>query len=356
VKSIYQALLAQPPKGDPRARDIYEAVCRVAGRPKLEKQMHSLKYLSSGENIGAAIQRAVLDVYHHQMSWIDSAQLENDGQTALKIQTKFGMPDRPELSLPVPVRVIRLPKNLEHIVQIHALAVVAAELIKELLQKYRVLGFSDGFAVSAVQRFLRRGDLTKADLVPLTHSPEFVQFELSGPALIGAMARTHQGYQVSCTEELLSLPQRVRQVQVAVTSCGPIEPEPQGRLARIMRASVSKEQTYEDLIANLKGQSVVGDIMYHFLKQDGSIYPRNDTSRNLESINPKQLYHTPDVTDAPPIYSVSPDGLRDIAKRGVCLLVVHTASRAAVTHAALRRKSVNLIVITAEAADRLLKL
>ena len=112
----------------------------------------------------------------------------------------------------------------------------------------------------------------------------------------------------------------------------------------------------EDLIANLKGQSVVGDIMYHFLKQDGSIYPRNDTSRNLESINPKQLYHTPDVTDAPPIYSVSPDGLRDIAKRGVCLLVVHTASRAAVTHAALRRKSVNLIVITAEAADRLLKL
>src|SRR2546426_3744726 len=139
VKSIYQALLAQPPKGDPRARDIYEAVCRVAGRPKLEKQMHSLKYLSSGENIGAAIQRAVLDVYHHQMSWIDSAQLENDGQTALKIQTKFGMPDRPELSLPVPVRVIRLPRNLEHIVQIHALAVVAAELIKELLQKYRVL-------------------------------------------------------------------------------------------------------------------------------------------------------------------------------------------------------------------------
>jgi DNA-binding transcriptional regulator LsrR (DeoR family)/transcriptional regulator with XRE-family HTH domain len=356
VKAIYQALLAYPPKGDPRARDIYEAVCRVPGREQLEKQLYSLNYPNPGENISSAIQRAILDVYDHQMHCIDPARLENDGETALKIQRKFKMPDRPELSLQVPVRVIQLPRRLEHVVQIHALAVVAAELIKELLQKYRILGFSDGFAVSTIQRFLRRGDLAKADLVPLTHSPEFVQFELSGPALIGAMARTHLGYQVSSTQELLSLPQRVRQVQVAVTSCGPIDPESQGRLARLMHASVNQEQTYEDLIAKLKKQGVVGDIMYHFLQRNGRVYPQNDTSRSLESINPEKLYDTPDFKDAPPIYSVSPDGLRDIARRGVCLLVVHTASRAAVTRAALLRKSVNLIVITGEAADRLLKL
>ena len=96
--------------------------------------------------------------------------------------------------------------------------------------------------------------------------------------------------------------------------------------------------------------------MYHFLQRDGGVYPKKDESRHLEKIDPDQLSKDPPREDAPPIYSVSPDGLAEIARRGVCMLVVHSTSRAPVARAALKRRSVNLIVITEDAARKLLKL
>jgi transcriptional regulator with XRE-family HTH domain len=351
------AFFGEPPRGDPRSMDIYEALSRAMPEKELERHIRSLSYLLPGETIAAAITRSVLDVFHHQLAWIDPERLERDRDQERRIQDCFDLPDREELAETVPARVIKLPAAMVPIMKIHALASMTAQLIKALLGTYSTLGLADGFSMGLCERFIRRGDLSRAELVPLTHTPQFVHYEFSGPTLLGAMTRTHHGYQVGSKLELSKLQERIRQVQVAVTSCGSMEPETHGRLAQLMpRVPGKPAETYSRLIENYKKMGVVGDLLYHFLKSNGEVFPPRDPSRYLERMDARGLARNPPKNNPPPIYAVSPDGLADIASRGVAILMVHTVSRAAVARAALvrTRRPINFVVISDDAAEALL--
>jgi hypothetical protein len=221
-----------------------------------------------------------------------------------------------------------------------------------------VLGTSDGFACSTALHFLRRGDLTKTELVPLTFSPRFIQYELSGTTIVGSMARTHKGYCVSATTELSELRKKLADVQVAVTACGAVlKSEPKSRLARLFRETQQK-QSYEDLRRELNAENVIGDLMYYFLRADSSVYEKPEVCKKLEFAEPAELYDlTPDVS-TPVVYALSLEGLVRVAQRGVVLLLVHGEERAQVAHAALQKepRPVSFIVATEAAAQAMSEL
>ena len=354
-----EAFFGEPPRGDPRSMDIYEALSRAVPQEELERQIEDLGYRLPGESTAAAVTRSVLDVFHHQMAWIDPGRLDRDKDKERRIQDTFDLPDREELSETVPARVFKLPATMVPIMKIHALASAIAQLIRALLGRYTILGLADGFAMATCERFIRRGDLSRAELVPLTHTPQYVHYELSGPTLLGAMTRTHFGYQVGSNLELSRLQERIRQVQVAVTSCGSMNPASHGRLALLMPREPGKPpETFSRLIENYRKHGVVGDLLYHFLRSSGEVYPPGDRSRYLEMMDAGSLAKNPPKDNPPPIYAVSPDGLADIAARGVAILMVHTVSRAAVARAALirSRRPINFVVITDDAAEALLSI
>jgi DNA-binding transcriptional regulator LsrR (DeoR family) len=326
--------------------------------PQLYELVKATKYGLPGENPQATVTRAILDVYHHQQVWIEQNLLPRDRDVELEVQKKFKLPDRLELVDRIPVRVINMSPKLETLIQIHALGAVAATLVAEFLQRYNILGFADGFAASTVMRFLRRGSMNKTVLVPLTHTPRFVHYEMSGATLVGAMARMHYGYQVRSTLELADLPAAVRTVQVAVLSCGSVlKLEPKSRLARFLRESKSRK-AYEQVVQELKDRGVVGDLLYHYLKGDGTVDEKHPLSRPLESARPAALYPRDPAHSTPMVYAVSPDGLARIAERGVSLLLVHAEERAEIACAAMKRdkKPVNFIVTSSAAAKRMLAL
>ena len=358
--SLPAALLADPPRGDLHAREIYEAVCHLTPEDKLHDLIQSLGFLLPGESFESAATRAILDTFHFQLAWIDTARLPRLTALEEKIQKNFELPDRPELSDPRPVRVIDLDPRLDTVVQIHALAAVAAALIKELLLVYHILGLSDGFTVSTIQKFLRRSDLNKAELVPCTYTPQFINYELSGPTLIGSMARTHHGYRVRSTTELTQLKQRIEKIEVVVTSCGSIlVPEPEGRLARLLReTNPNSKHSYYKLIDALRKEDAVGDLMYHFLTKEGRSLKARNADRALEKVElgPDGAFPKLSSDDAPQIYAVSPDGLAKIASRGVSLLIVQNQQRAAVARAALCCHAINALVMSKAAAEKLAEL
>jgi DNA-binding transcriptional regulator LsrR (DeoR family) len=351
------ALLARPPEGDPRALEIYEAACRLTPDEELAERVKALHYDDPGESAADSVIRAILDVYWLHAVHMDHELLPRDEPLEKQLHAKLGMPERPEVSDHHAIRVVNLPKDMHPIIQIHALAAVAAAIIRELLRTFSVLGFSDGFAVSAIIAHLRRSEIRKAVLVPLTHTPRFIHYELSGATLVGAMGRVHASYQVQSSIELSELRKRLSEVQVAVTSCGSvIKPEPMSRLARLLIAA--RTRSYEAIVKDLQRRKVIGDLLYHFLRADGQIVQLGETTRYLEKAELEALYQDLPEKSVPPVYSLSLDGLADIAQRGVCLLLVHSEERARVAHAALKRerRPINFIVTSSAGAQELLRL
>jgi hypothetical protein len=349
-----EPLLVEPPPVDPRAMEIYRDACRGVPEADLAYKAAKSHFLLPGESPETSISRAILDVFYRPGAWIDHRLLAREHELERKIQDLFRLPHRPELEDHVPVRVIDLPDGMLPMIKIHAVAVVAASLVKLLLRTYRILGFADGFVVSTVQRMLLRGDLTKAELVPLAHTPRFAQFELSGASLIGALARTHHGYGVCSTIGLEDLQDKIRKVEVAVTSCASIEEKgPHSRLAVLM-GDANPDQPFGQYLDSLRNRGAVGDLLYHFLGADGK-WLKNlpGCARDIESVSLREL-GTP-AKDDPSIYSLSPEGMARIARRGVSLLIVHTEKRAALARAALLRKEkpVNFLILTRDAAQAL---
>jgi DNA-binding transcriptional regulator LsrR (DeoR family) len=351
---LVEPLLSDPPRGDPRAKTIYEEACRGASEDDLEDLANRINFPFPGEDPEDSISRAILDVFDRKQAWIDHHRIRRDEDLERKIYKEFNLPVRMELEDPIPVRVIDIKENILPMVQIHAVAVMAAALVKEFSRRYRVLGFADGFVVSTIQKFLLRGDLQKTELVPLIHSPRFAQFELSGATLIGSLARKHQGYQVRSTIELSKLQERIGEVQVAVTSCGSVmDRSPFSRLPRLMREA-SPGVDFGAFMDELKRQGAVGDLLYHFLGADGKwLKDIQGVAHDIESASLRTLMTAPKGDVA--IYSVSPDGMVRIAKRGVCIIVAFNEGRAALARAALLRRAVNFLVLTKAAANALLK-
>jgi DNA-binding transcriptional regulator LsrR (DeoR family) len=143
---------------------------------------------------------------------------------------------------------------------------------------------------------------------------------------------------------------------VAVTSCGSVkETGPFPRWARLM-SEASAGQDYQTFFRMLESRGVVGDLLYHFLDADGGWHRKiPGAARDIEEADLKKLAtHT---EGDPQIYSVSPPGMARIARRGVCMLLVHSADRAALARAALLRKKerpVNFIITTRAAAEEIL--
>jgi DNA-binding transcriptional regulator LsrR (DeoR family) len=355
---LHAALLASPSERDPAALEIYEAACKLAPQDDLANRVKALRYGLPGEDAEEAVLRAILDVYILQMVRIDHEILPRDRDLEKQLHSRLGLPERPDVSEHHAVRVVKLPKELHPIIQIHALGAIAAAIIRELLRTFAVLGFSDGFAVSATISNLRRSEIRKAVLIPLTHTPRFIHYELSGATLVGAMTRTHFGYNVHSSIELSDLKRRLGEVQVAVTSCGSvIKPEPKSRFGRLMVATRTRK-SYDEIVDDLKQKKVIGDLLYHFLRSDGEVVQIGRTARYLEKATLEALSRDLPPASIPPVYALSLDGLAEIARRGVCLLVVHSEERARVAHAALKRKNrpINFIVTSSTGAAELMRL
>lgn len=86
------------------------------------------------------------------------------------------------------------------------------------------------------------------------------------------------------------------------------------------------------------------------------VFGTHRSAGNLEEVNIKKLRHR--APNDPIVYSASLNCLAGVARRGVCLLVVHDSNRAAVAHAALLRKKqpVNFTVTTSATAKEMLQL
>jgi hypothetical protein len=351
-----KAFFASPPHGDPAALRVYEKACGGAELGDLYKEVDRLRYRLPDEPPEASVSRAILDVFHHQRAWIDPLQLRDENNVLEKnLSKRYRLPVRNELADPWPVRVLDTSMIQVPLLHVHAVAAMMASLIKELLRRYTVLGFADGFLVSTVQRFLRRGDLIKADVVSMVHNPKYVQFELSGVTLIGSLARTHLEYRLNSNVALRDLPQQVKRVEVAVTSCGTNVYESQSRISRLVREA-SVDRDYAAFIETLKQEGVVGDLYYHFLDAKGNEIPKPEVSMSIDKVDPRHLAAYEE--GGPMVYSPSLECLAGIAQRGVVILGVHSPNRARLAHAALSRdpRPVNFLVATKEAAQEMLDL
>lgn len=354
-------LLGLPPRPDPIAFGLYEALCRGVPIEEVREEAEQLRYPMAGEETDDSLSRAVLDVFNNNHVWVDASKLPRARTLERKLTKKYNLAAREELADESPVRVVDTAARIFPLIQLHAVAALGASLVKELLYRYSRLGFADGFMSSTVQMFLRRGDLNKTELVPLVVSPHFAQFELSGATLIGSLARSHQGYRVRSSVALQDLSNRVDHVEVAVTSCGSSERESRTRLARLIRAG---GESYTEFLQKLKKHRVVGDLMYHFLRANGKTVDFPNYSQDIEKLDVEKLdverMSKPGATaeKMPLVYTASLKSLADIAERGVSMLLLHSPNRAPVVHAALQRKrrTANLLVMTKAAAQRLAEL
>ncbi|MBI4586884.1 MAG: helix-turn-helix transcriptional regulator [Planctomycetes bacterium] len=358
-KNAYQALTSSSPQGDPRSLEIYEAACREEPADKIGWLVDQSRFLLAGERYEDAVTRAILDVFYNRQCWIDVDLLPRDRDSEKDIQKKFKLPDRSELGEEerCPVRVINLGKDMAAFLQIHALAAAGAALVKELSQTYSTIGLSDGLVISTLLRFLKRGDLDRATLVPVTFTPRYAHFELSGATLIGAVARTHQGYRVTSTVEVGKLQKRINEIRLMVTSCGTVLPiEPHSRIAQLFRESWP-EKSYDQFVAQLIKKGVVGDLLYQFLKPNGHIVDGKITAGGLETADIDKIYRERNLEDTPAIYAISLKCMAEIAQRGICMVIVHSPERAQVIKAALERdeKPVNFIVCNAQAAAEFMR-
>lgn len=350
-------LLAPPPRGDADSLVVYRACVRPGvTMAEVRGVMDKLSYLRSGEKTREAISRAVLDVFSHRLAWIDHGQLPRDTALEREIQETWNLLPCDGLEDSVPVRVLDLDPNLFHLITIHALGVVTASIVKELLaDEYSVIGFSDGFMARCAQGFLLRGDLSDVTLVPLVFNPGMAATELSGTTLLGSLALTHHGYGVRSTVALKELQTRLQNVEVAVTSCGPASEDENGRIGLLIRELLPPGQ-YVEFLEDVRKKEVVGDLMYHFLRGDGRRVTVKWSAGDLERISSDEVPREPS-SQGPVVYSPSLDYMSRIANRGVSLLIVHSPDRARLVRAALKRKKrpINFIVTTKAAALEILK-
>ncbi len=347
-RSPESALLGAPPVGDPTAYWVYKELCLGRNEDDLARELELGSFPNPAETGKDAIFRAVLDVFHNHQAWIHAAHVPRNRPLEDRIATRFKLPERLELEDRVPVRVIDIPETSHKIIRISAIAAVAASITRELMLRYRTLGIGDGFSSAMWQHFLRRGALSRIELLPLVVTPRFTQYEQSSNAIVASMMRTHLGYWVGSTIELEALKVRLQGVDHAVISCGPGHAEPSSRLPRLVKESTVDSAEFFQRLAK---EQVVGDLLYHFLRADGSELEMPDMTGDLSKIERKDLRGGKAV-----IFSTPIERLAGIAERGVTLLQSHQSDRAPVIAAALsiRPRPINFLVITRGIAERLL--
>ena len=343
--------LALPPRGDNRAIRIYRALLALDPIDKIRQLVHDIDYPFPWEKVDTAINRAVLDVFYGHMVSIDVEELPREHALEKRVAEEFDLRPVGQLVDPSPVRVVNISPNLYPLIQLHAVAGMAASVLRELLVKKDRLAFGDGFAASAILNYLRRGDLAKSKLIPLVYTPGW-DLELSGPTLLGTLARSHQGYNVTSQLDYTSIPKELESVQVAVTSCGSAEADPESRLARLIR-DLHPTEDYPSILNRMQRKRVVGDVMYHFMRENGSTVDLGFT-KHLEQAKPAELRGRK-ASGGPIIYSASLDYLASVAEREASVLVAHSASRAAVVRAALARKRrpANMLILSRGVAEKL---
>lgn len=349
-----EAFLAHATPADDRALSIYASACAALPERELHQKVEALRYPLPNELAEDAVTRALLDVFSSQQAWIDPAAFQRKKRLEDRIATRYSLPPCSRLPDDTPVRVIDLNPRLLALLRIHALGAVAAELVRSF-RAPQGLAFADGFMSYAVHRFLRRGDLLGTPLVPLVYTPGYVQTELSGATLVGSLALSHLGYGIGSTIAMVELQRRLESVDLAITSCGPVELEPHSRLRRVLLGNRVMSEYY-DFQKEVRQKRAVGDVLYHFLKADGKPARVKWSAGDLETAELGQLQNPGE--DDPVIYAASLNCLARIADRGACLLIVHSVNRARVAHAALQRtrKPVNFLVTTREVAEAMLKL
>ena len=347
-----QTLVGDPPTGDPTSRWIYERLCAGEDPEKLQNLLSVGSYALPGEPAKDALMRCVIDCFAYRQAWIQADQVPRDRDLERAVAEKYELADIDELSDRSPVRVIDVGDELHALVRLYAVAAVAAEVSRELMRRKRTLGFGDGFAVAAWQQFLRRGALSKVELVPLTIVPTFTQFELNANSIAAMLMRTHFGYDVGSAIELTDLKGRIREIDHAVVSCGPGVPEEKARLPRLIKES---SLDYATVFAELEENGVVGDLLYHFLDADGEPVEFPDITGDLSEVEPETLRS---LQNGPLVFSTPLDELAGIVDRGgVSLVQAHQKNRAGILRAALLRENrpVNFLVIPRDLAHGLLQ-
>lgn len=344
-------LVGEAPTGDPTARWVYERLCEGEDPQKLQSQLVLGSYPFPGEPPGDVLARSVIDCFAFRQAWIPADRVPRCLDLERAVAKKYQLAECGDLVDRSPVRVIDVGDELHPLVRLYAVAAVAAEVSRELMVRSRTLGFGDGFAVAAWQQFLRRGALSKVELVPLTIVPTFTQFELNANSIAAMLMRTHYGYHVGSAIELTDLKSRIREIDHAVVSCGPGVPEDKARLPRLIKESSLE---YGKFFADLKKKGVVGDLLYHFLDAEGNPVHFPKITGDLSLVEPATLRS---LKKGPLVFSTPLDELAGIVERGgVSLVQAHQENRAGVLRAALRRerRPVNFLVIPRDLARGLL--
>lgn len=349
------AFLARPPLVDTRTYKLYERLVHGASLESTYDEIREQRLSLPGEDVETALIRLTLDLFHAKRVSIDPFALRRSSRLEQKVADRLQLRKRSELRDRTPVRVVELPDHFPPILRTLAIGAMAAEVLRELLGTYRTLGFSDGFTTAALQLFLSRGDLYRAEAVPLVFTPQHVQYELSGATLVGSLLRTHLGYDIKSTVELGDLRRKLGHVEVAVMSCGSAVRDHDARIRRVI-SEAHPDEDYEAFEQTLKHRGVVGDLMYHFLDRKGHEVRIGGSSRDFSDVHKYRMRHL--KPGDPVIFSAALSTLHDITRRGVSMLLVPSADRAAVCHAATRRSKapINFVVMDRQAAEATLAL